>query len=159
MNALQKIGKRAKQLRQVNKKLSQTEAIKKAAAEYRAGKLGKVPAKKAVKQYGTSDKKRDSERSARPPGPRKSKTGRKYFERRKNRSDVKGKVTGIPITRQIQAELDQVKIAEKMLMGYASLKTAGLTSSQRAQLKRDKAYWMKVKQAHKKNISNLKTLL
>ncbi len=48
MNALQKIGKRAKQLRQVNKKLSQTEAIKKAAAEYRAGKLGKVPAKKPL---------------------------------------------------------------------------------------------------------------
>lgn len=160
MTAIVKIGKRAKQLRSVNKKLSQRDAIKKAAAEYRAGKLGKVPKKKApVKQYGTSDKKRDQERAARVPGWRKSKTGSKYFERRKNRSDIKGKVTGARVTSQLQAELDQIRIAESMLSGYAAIKKAGLSSSQKAQIKRDKAYWMKVKQAHKKNLSNLKTLI
>lgn len=161
MIALQKIGKRAKQLRAANKKLSQRDAVKKAAAEYRAGKLGKVPKKKApVKQYGSSDKKRDQERAARAPGWRKSKSGSKYYERRKNRSDVKGKLTGTTrITSQIQAEIDQIRIAENMIAGYVAIKKAGLTSSQKAQIKRDKAYWMKVKQAHKKNLSNLKTLI
>lgn len=101
MNALKKISDRAKQLRRKNSRLTQKAAIKKAAQEYRAGKLGKVPKKKApakrkkpVRQSGGSDRFRDIQRKAKPPGTRRSKTGRKYFERRKNRSDAPGKLTG-----------------------------------------------------------------
>ena len=43
--------------------------------------------KVAGKQYGKSNYKADKARSARKPGPRVSKSGRKYSERRRNRSD------------------------------------------------------------------------
>ena len=42
-------------------------------------------------QTGTSDKKRDEARKAMPSGKRISKTGKIYYESRKNRSDVFGK--------------------------------------------------------------------
>lgn len=80
--------------------------IKEASAEYRAGskKVGKVKRvkkkaakKKSYRQTGTSSKKYDQQRTARPPGARIPKGGRKvtYYERRKNRSDVPGKLTGV----------------------------------------------------------------
>ena len=42
-------------------------------------------------QTGTSDKKRDEVRKAMPSGKRISKTGKVYYEYRKNRSDLFGK--------------------------------------------------------------------
>ena len=42
-------------------------------------------------QTGTSDKKRDEARKAMPSGKRISKTGKIYYESRKNRSDIFGK--------------------------------------------------------------------
>ncbi|HYD91434.1 MAG TPA: hypothetical protein VEA37_08110 [Flavobacterium sp.] len=45
---------------------------------------------KAVKQSGTSNKVQDILKKAKAPGKRKSKSGRTYSERRKNRSDVPG---------------------------------------------------------------------
>jgi hypothetical protein len=42
MNALQKINARAKQLKKANKNLSHKSAIKKASADYRAGKIGTI---------------------------------------------------------------------------------------------------------------------
>jgi len=47
---------------------------------------------KILKQVGTSNIKRDAERKALPPGKRISKTGKVYWETRKNRSDLKNKL-------------------------------------------------------------------
>jgi len=44
---------------------------------------------KVLKQVGTSNKKRDLNRKALMPGKRISKTGKVYWETRKNRSDLK----------------------------------------------------------------------
>lgn len=46
---------------------------------------------KELKQVGTSNTKRDKPRSARLPGKRISKSGKRYWETRKNRSDAFGK--------------------------------------------------------------------
>ena len=42
---------------------------------------------KTYKQTGKTDKKADKQRTAKKPGWRKSKSGKKYFEARANRSD------------------------------------------------------------------------
>lgn len=44
-----------------------------------------------LKQRGSSNKTRDSGRTALPPGKRVSRTGHIYFESRKNRTDLPGK--------------------------------------------------------------------
>lgn len=94
--ALTKITTRAKALRRQQPGMQWKTAIKKAGAEYRGGKLG---ATKKYRQTGTSDKKRDEERRAKKPGKRRttSRSGKKtyYYERRKNRSDMPGKLTGM----------------------------------------------------------------
>ena len=46
---------------------------------------------KELKQVGTSNKKRDESRKALRPGKRISKTGKIYWEQRRNRSDACGK--------------------------------------------------------------------
>ncbi len=53
---------------------------------------------KTTRQTGKSDMSRDRKRKALAPGPRISKSGKKYTEYRKNRSDVKGRDT--PITKR-----------------------------------------------------------
>ena len=62
-------------------------------------KLGTTPKKKLPRtvspsgyQYGKSKKAADEKRKALPPGRRISKSGRKYTENRKNRSDLKDNV-------------------------------------------------------------------
>lgn len=46
--------------------------------------------KSSTRQTGKSNTKRDKARKAMPPGKRRSKSGRKYSEYRKNRTDKKG---------------------------------------------------------------------
>ncbi len=87
-----------------------TAAVKKAKTLYKTGryktfgdavkaaykKVGSVGAtKKKYRQTGTSSRKADSQRKAKRPGKRKSRSGKVYTERRKNRSDMPGKLTGI----------------------------------------------------------------
>lgn len=110
-NAITKIAKRAKQIQNKNRSKPWKKCIAEASKEYRAGKLGKAGKarrsstrsnvgrkrkNKKWRQTGTSNKSYDRQRSARPPGPRKPKGGKKvtYYERRKNRSDVPGSLTG-----------------------------------------------------------------
>ena len=72
-----------------------------AKARAKAAKAKKPTAKKtAVKktstyQTGTSNKLYDSMKKAKGPGKRVSATGGVYYERRKNRSDMPGSLTGI----------------------------------------------------------------
>lgn len=55
-----------------------------------------MPAKKKkAYQTGKSNIKKDKQRKALPPGKRKSSSGATYYERRKNRSDVPGTLTGM----------------------------------------------------------------
>lgn len=154
MNALKKISDRAKQLRRKNSRLTQAEAIKKAAQEYRAGKLGKVPKKKApakrkkpVRQSGSSDRFRDIQRKAKPPGTRRSKTGRKYFERRKNRSDAPGKLTGFT---NAYAVRDRIERDIKTTLAHIErVKQSGLPRNEKTKSVR----------LHRQHLSNLKRQL
>lgn len=87
-NTLTKIRVRAKALQRKNKNLKWIPAIKKASVELR--KEGKI----AV-QTGTSKTSVDKKKKAKAPGKRTSNTGKVYYERRKNRSDKPGTLTGV----------------------------------------------------------------
>lgn len=111
-NAIKKISARAKVIQRSHKTWTWKKCIKQASADYRAGKLGsgsvagkkkKATRKKTtrrrttrMRQTGRSNRKADSQRTARPPGARKPRGGKKvtYYEYRKNRSDMPGKMTG-----------------------------------------------------------------
>lgn len=110
---VQKISRRAKQIRKKGE--AWTDAIKRASKQLQSGTVsssrrssapGKkrktVPHKKKgykptkpVHQTGTSSRSRDKLVKAKPPGKRRSKGGKTYYEYRKNRSDMPGKLTGM----------------------------------------------------------------
>lgn len=106
-NIIQKIAARAKQIRKAKPSIAWQAAIKQASKELKgskpgstAKKSGRIPKKKAAKksanrQTGVSNNKRDKQRVAKAPGKRLSKTGKVYYERRKNRSDKPGALSGI----------------------------------------------------------------
>lgn len=110
-NAIVKISKEAKRLQRLHHGWTWKECISKASANYNAGQLGtigkakpkkkgKVKSKASYRQTGTSNKFYDEQRSARKPGARIPAGGKHvtYYERRKNRSDAPGKLTGTPQT-------------------------------------------------------------
>lgn len=104
MTAIQKISKRAKAIRKAHPSMKWQTCIDKASAEYRAGKLGRTPAK--FRQTGTSDKKADKERKALPPGRRVAKKSKHvYYERRANRSDKPGRLTGTALNEMVLRNL------------------------------------------------------
>lgn len=89
-------------------------------ASKRHKKVGAVKRSKN-RQTGSSNKAADKKRSARPPGPRVPAGGRKvtYTERRKNRSDVPGTLTGMSTgrllaeaKRRIREDIDK-KVVKK----------------------------------------------
>ncbi len=90
-NAIVKISKRAKQISRANKNKAWKDCISQASREYKAGKLGAVA---STRQTGSSNTKRDKQRRAKPPGKRKSASGRVNYERRKNRSDKPNTMAG-----------------------------------------------------------------
>lgn len=94
-NVLTKITARAKQIHRAHPSKKWTDCIKQASKELKgAKKPAKKSAPKKRYQTGTSNKKRDSARKAKAPGKRVSKTGRVYYERRRNRSDKAGSLSG-----------------------------------------------------------------
>jgi hypothetical protein len=54
-------------------------------------------AKKSRYQTGGSSRRRDGKQRAKAPGKRKSKSGKIYIERRRNRSDMPGTLLGVPV--------------------------------------------------------------
>jgi hypothetical protein len=164
MTALQKITKEAKSIRAKNKRIAWTDAIKKASENLRrAGKIGaakktkspartkkpvkrsraaKAPAKKSIYQTGASSKRYDLMKSALPPGKRKSASGKTYYERRKNRSDIPGKLTGVSSAKLIDALKE--KLAESLGEAY---------------VKRDMAKTKREKNNYQKDISSLRSKL
>lgn len=97
-NHLTKITTRARQIRKAHPSMQWKNAVRKASAEYRNGSIGAAkPKKKKTYQTGKSTKLNDAKRKAKKPGKRTSATGRKYTERRKNRSDIPGTLTGMSV--------------------------------------------------------------
>lgn len=103
-NTIAKISKRAKAIRKTGE--SWQSAIKRASKEVKGTTTAKrkttrrKTAKKKVgttyRQTGSSNKKKDQQRRALPPGKRKNSAGTGYYyERRKNRSDMPGKLEGV----------------------------------------------------------------
>lgn len=86
--------KKAKGLYKTGRYSTFADAVK--AAYKKPGKVGTAKRKKPKPyQTGKSNAVADRSIKARPPGKRKSKSGRVYTERRKNRSDMPGKLTGV----------------------------------------------------------------
>lgn len=98
--ALQQITAKAKQLRKDHPKKKWTDLVKQASTELRkAGKIGAVKPYSKVRQTGSTNLREDLKRKAKPPGKRVVKhPGGKatvYYERRKNRSDKPGSLSGV----------------------------------------------------------------
>lgn len=86
----------AKKIQRKHPKLDWQACIQKAKRQHKAVGSTK-PKKKSSRQTGSSNKKYDQQRSARPPGARIPAGAKKvtYYERRKNRSDAPGQLTGV----------------------------------------------------------------
>jgi len=83
--------RKAKGLYKTGRYKTFADAVK--AAYKKVGSVGAV--KKKYRQTGTSSKRADSQRKAKRPGKRRSASGNTYTERRKNRSDKPGTLTGV----------------------------------------------------------------
>lgn len=124
-NAIVKISKRAKQISRAYKHKAWKDCIAQASREYKAGKLGAVA---STRQTGSSNIKRDKQRKAKPPGKRKSASGRVYYERRKNRSDKPNTMAG----------------AKALLKDYyKKMLQNALLKKELATTKKDKRFWSK----------------
>lgn len=146
MNALKKINARASQLKKANKSLSHKDAIKKASADYRAGRLGssapraKAPAKK------------------RKAAARKAPVKRRAVKRKKVAGFLK-RTRSEDTLSQIRREKDQLHIAEAKVWQMQNVKKRGWSAQQKRVHNSDLDYWRKSKAVHKKNITNLKRLV
>lgn len=76
-------------------------------------------AKKKFRQTGSSNRINDMQRKAKAPGKRKSASGNTYIERRKNRSDKPGSLTGVSaatlkgaLRQKINAAIDKAVIGK-----------------------------------------------
>jgi len=143
--ALTKITARAKQLRKAKPGMKWLTAVKQAGADYRNGKIG-CPAppaiarvgkvkKSATRQTGSSNKKKDKQRTAKPPGKRivRHRGGKNtsYTERRKNRSDKPGQLTGIStpmlqnvVRKRLEDDLGKALVRKKLATNYKTHKAA-----------------------------------
>lgn len=118
-------------------------AITAAKRLYKTGRYAKFSdaVKAAWRQTGSSKTTSDKKRKAKAPGKRKSAAGKVYYERRKNRSDKPGTITGAKSF--IVAELKK-QLSNRLLR--ASLATT----------KKDKRYWNKLAAETKKQIKQFR---
>jgi hypothetical protein len=163
--AIKTIGKRAKELyRKSGKKKKYMACVKEASAEYRAGKIGAKTKVNKYRQTGTSNRKNDRDRSARPPGARIPKGGKKvtYYERRKNRSDVPGKLTGTAYNSMILSRLSSnnsmLREAEEKMRALRALLTSS-PKNEKGAVRRAMIAQGKYISSIKKDIRMLRVLL
>jgi hypothetical protein len=130
-------------------------------AKKKAGKK-KAAVKKHYRQTGTSNKLFDERQRAKKPGKRKSSSGKKYYENRKNRSDMPGKLTG---TAYRQNVLDRIN-SNVRLQGEAEKRLFALQQLLKISPKEDKrkvrlyiADQQKYLRQIKKDVSGFKSLL
>jgi hypothetical protein len=108
-----------------------SQAAKDHMAQVRAAKkISGTKKKPAVKQRGSSNTVRDKMLKAKPPGKRKSESGKIYSEIRKNRTDAPGKLTGIDSDSFILKALDDLKNEYKRLESW----NIQLTASERKKI-------------------------
>lgn len=90
------------------------DCIKAVSGKRKKRKVGSVAKKKKYRQTGSSNRKADRERSARKPGPRIPAGGDHvtYHERRKNRSDVPGMLTGLTTGQLLAAARKKLVVQE-----------------------------------------------
>lgn len=174
---LQKITDKARQIRRSGEKW--TSAVKRASKlvpslspskKSASKKVGAKKKKPKSRQTGTSNRRRDLELTAKSPGKRMVKSGKKshaYYERRKNRSDKPGHLTGMNggaatyrynVTQRITANVRLLNEAENRLLH--------LKQRLKAAIKQDKAMCrLRVRDQQKyisqlkKDISGFKSLL
>lgn len=130
---------------------------------------GRKPAKAPYRQTGASNRKRDEERTAYAPGKRILNKGKRsqhaYYERRKNRSDVPGQLTGTSsmnyvILQHLSSANTRLKDAEAQLLRLKNhLATVGRDKSARVQTKRAMTQQRKLIATIKKDIRGYKLLL
>lgn len=177
MTQLQKITRKAKQIRRKGEKW--TDAIKRASkmipslspSKKRSHKVGAKKKKSASRQTGTSNKRRDKELHAKAPGKRRVKTAKgshTYYERRKNRSDKPGQLTG-GLT--ASASTYRYNIMQRIntnvrLLNEAETRLGQLKRRLKDSVKQDKPMWrLRIKDQQKyistlkKDISGFKSLL
>jgi hypothetical protein len=151
---LNKITTRAKQIRKKHPSMKWTSAIKQASSELRkSGTIGRTGIKKKVvrkkrkiHQTGTSVKHLDILRKAKAPGKRKSSAGNRYYEYRKNRSDMPGSLSGVS-----ESQLKGAMIG-KLETSLGSL----YVKRDRSKLKRDKKKYQKQITEVKRKITKYK---
>jgi hypothetical protein len=142
MSILQKITARAKQIRKAHPLKKWTDCIKQASREMKgktAAPKKKAARRKVNRQTGSSNLAVDKKLPARKPGKRLSKSGKVYYERRKNRSDVPGKLAGVPASSLKRALSEQIK-----------------SKLGKEHVKKDMATTKTAKKKHQKIISSLK---
>lgn len=140
MTALQQITARARQLKKKKPGAKWVNLVKQASKEYNAGSLGKS----STRQTGRSNKRKDSQRKAKAPGKRKSASGNTYIERRKNRSDAPGKLTGVSagslkgeLVRRKKDELGRLLLQRDLQTGVVKKrKLSKKITAKRSELKR-----------------------
>lgn len=120
-NIIKKISARAKQIRKAHPSMKWQSCIKQASKELKGGKTTakkksakKKSAKKvSYRQTGSTTRKADRKRSAKVPGKRVVKhAGTKstvYYERRRNRSDKPGSLSGVSVSSLKKAVADRLK--------------------------------------------------
>lgn len=154
-NTFKANAKKAKRLYASGRYSTFADAMK--AASKGKARIGKVKSKPKYRQTGSSNSAYDKRVRAKPPGKRRSKSGRIYMERRKNRSDMPGSLTGVNQTalRELQRNVNNLSMLEKQrtiwknsLMGYKPKYRRPI----REQIKR----LSQLIQTTKRNISNLK---
>ncbi len=144
VTALKQITTRAQAIRRKHPGKSWRHCVEQASREYRTGhKIGKVKPVKKYRQTGTSNRKNDEQRTARVPGKRKSAAGNTYYERRKNRSDRPGSITG---------NLSRLKEHYFWKLANALAKAAS------AKTKRDKNKWRKAAAGWKAKLKKISSV-
>lgn len=129
----------------------------------KATKLPSLFDKPTSRQTGTSNKVKDAKRKALAPGKRKSATGKSYTERRANRSDKPGSLTGITVNKYammaLQDSLKRLSAAEKNLSNVKNTlasKTFSYNKAYTAQLKKDSVRYAQLIKDIKKHLTQLK---
>jgi hypothetical protein len=84
-------------IKQASREVMAHKPAKKKPARKKRRKVGATKTAAKYRQTGSSTKHRDKMFRAKAPGKRKSASGKVYYERRKNRSDVPGTLTGISV--------------------------------------------------------------
>jgi hypothetical protein len=131
-------------------------------------KTTKLPSlfdKPTSRQTGTSNKVKDSMRKALAPGKRKSATGKSYTERRANRSDKPGSLTGVNFNSKKYAlsayekQLVYIRNIESTILKIKTALPNMKTAHWKVELKKELAQTKKLLTEYKQHAKELKKLL